>query len=91
MKAAAVALIALVLAGCASAPQLPRRVDVPIAVGCLGELPLHPVSVYGIGAWPGDRAAAQAALTDALAWEQYATGLEAAMAGCEARGKRLVP
>jgi hypothetical protein len=58
---------------------------VPVAVGCLGDVPMRPVSRYGVGDWPGDKAAAQLALTDANAWEQYATGLEAAQAGCGPR------
>lgn len=78
-------LAGVLLAGCASAPPAPAPVDVPVAVGCLGDVPTRPVSRYGKGEWPGDKAAAQAALADANAWEQYATGLEAAQAGCRPR------
>lgn len=85
-----VAVFAVVLlTGCASAPPVPPPVDVPVAVGCLGDVPARPVSRYGKGEWPGDKAAAQAALADANAWEQYATGLEAAQAGCSPRRQVL--
>ena len=77
--------LVLLLTGCASAPPAPQVVDVPVAVGCLGGVPVRPVSRYGVGDWPGDKAAAQAALADANAWEEYATGLEGAMAGCSRR------
>jgi hypothetical protein len=82
-------LAALLLAGCASAPPASAPINVPVAVGCLGNVPVRPVSLYGKGEWPGDKAAAQAALADANAWEQYATGLEAAQAGCSQRSHVL--
>lgn len=77
--------VLLALAGCATKPPAPQLVDIPVSVGCLGDVPARPVSRYGVGAWPGDKAAAQLALTDANAWEQYSTALEAAMAGCQPR------
>lgn len=79
----------LALAGCASAPRTLKHVDVPVAVGCLGKAPARPVSKYGVGTWPGDKAAAQLALKDANAWERYAISLESAMAGCEPRSHAL--
>jgi hypothetical protein len=88
MMARLIALGALLaLVGC---DTVPREVDVPVAVGCLGAMPTRPVSRYGVGDWPGDKAAAQLALTDANAWEQYAAGLEAAQAGCSPR-ERTAP
>lgn len=77
----ALCALLLALAGCASTPP-PRLVKVPVAVPCLAPLPERPVNRFGQGAWPGDKAAAQAALADATAWERYATLLEGAMAGC---------
>jgi hypothetical protein len=54
----------------------------PVAVGCVGELPARPANTFGTGAYPGDKAAAQAALVDSAAWEGYATKLEVVVAGC---------
>ena len=34
---------AVLLAGCASAPPAPVRVDVPVMVPCIGEVPQRPV------------------------------------------------
>lgn len=85
----AVLAAALILSGCATTAPAPQRVDVPVAVGCLSDLPARPESRYGVGPWPGDKAAAQMALADAIAWEQYATALEAATAGCGPRGQQL--
>lgn len=75
-----VVAIAATLAGCGAAPV---KVNIPVAVGCLGDVPARPVNTFGTGPYPGDKAAAQAALQDSSAWEGYATSLEAAMAGCE--------
>ena len=36
----------------------------------------------GAGMWPGNKAAAQAALIDAALWHGYATKLEVVVAGC---------
>lgn len=79
MKAALLACA--LLAGCCSTPD-PVVVKVPVAVGCLGPKPARPAPKFGVGQYPGDKAAAQAALLDAAAWEGYAAGLEVAMAGC---------
>jgi hypothetical protein len=72
-------ILCLLLAGCAAEPQ---RVPVPVAVGCVGAVPARPVNTFGAGAYPGDKAAAQAALIDSAAWEGYATKLEVVIAGC---------
>ncbi|MFZ3289249.1 MAG: hypothetical protein WA191_20715 [Telluria sp.] len=73
----------LVLVGCGAAPLKPLEVKVPVAVGCLGEIPARPVPAFGTGAYPGEKPAAQAALVDAAAWERYAIRLEATIAGCD--------
>jgi hypothetical protein len=70
---------ALVLAGCATKPI---EVKVPVAVACVGTVPARPGTTFGVGAWPGDKAAAQAALIDAALWQGYATKLEVVVAGC---------
>jgi hypothetical protein len=80
-------LIALLLTGCATTK--PPTVSIPVAVGCVGELPARPVNTFGTGAYPGDKVAAQAALVDGAAWEGYATKLEVVVAGCPAKESAL--
>ncbi|MCG2585526.1 hypothetical protein [Massilia sp. TS11] len=81
MRVIVMLAVASLLQACATV-QKPVEVKVPVAVGCLGPKPARPVSKFGQGPYPGDKPAAQLALADAIAWEKYATGLEAAMAGC---------
>lgn len=79
-----VAMLAMVLAGCGTAVQRATQiVKVPVPIGCLGDAPARPVNTFNVGPYPGEKAAAQAALVDAAAWEGYAIGLEAAQAGCD--------
>lgn len=59
------------------------RNNVPAQAGCLGAALARPVNSFNVGAYPGENAAAQAALVDAAAWEGYAIGLEVAQAGCD--------
>ncbi len=73
-------IIAACLSGCAAAPQI---VNVPVKVGCLGDLPARPVTRFNVGAWPSHGEAAKIAIIDALAWEKYASSLEVTMAGCD--------
>ena len=83
MRAVLVGLVLTALTGCcASVPCKTDRIDMPVEVPCLGAKPARPAPTFGAGAYPGEKAAAQAALIDALAWGKYAIGLEAAMAGC---------
>jgi len=72
-------ILCLLLAGCAAEPQ---KIPVPVAVGCVDKEPVRPVNTFGAGAYPGDKAAAQAALIDSAAWEGYALKLEVIIAGC---------
>ena len=74
--------LCLLLAGCAAEPQ---KVPTPVAVGCVGAVPARPANTFGAGAYPGDKAAAQAALIDSAAWEGYALQLEVIIAGCPIR------
>lgn len=69
MKIALVCATCTLLTGC-------------IAVPCVGKLPARPGSTFGTGSWPGDKAAAQAALIDAALWQGYAVKLEVVVAGC---------
>lgn len=73
-------LLCALLAGCATKP--PLEVNIPVTVPCVGELPARPGSTFGAGKWPGDKAAAQAALIDAALWQGYAVKLEVVVAGC---------
>ena len=83
VRAALASVMLAVLTGCGASMQCkPERVEVPVAVPCLGAVPVRPSPKFGKGDYPGEKAAAQAAVLDALAWEKYADGLEAAMAGC---------
>ena len=79
-------ILCLLLAGCAGEPQ---KVSVPVTVGCVGKTPARPVNTFGAGAYPGDKAAAQASLIDSAAWEGYATKLEVVIAGCPSRNDAL--
>jgi len=72
-------ILCLLLAGCATEPQ---KLPVPVVAGCVGAVPSRPVSTFGAGAYPGDKAAAQVALIDSPAREGYATKLEVIIAGC---------
>ncbi|HBZ06205.1 MAG TPA: hypothetical protein DEP03_07425 [Massilia sp.] len=72
-------ILCLMLVGCAAEPQ---KILVPVTVGCVGTVPARPVNTFGAGAYPGDKAAAQAALIDSTAWEGYAMRLEVIVAGC---------
>lgn len=76
-------ILSLLLTGCAS--TAPQTVNIPVMVGCVGAIPARPANTFGSGAYPGDKAAAQAALIDSAAWEGYATKLEVVIAGCPKR------
>ena len=58
-----------------------------MVAGCLGAAPARPVSTFNVGASPGEKAAAQAALVDAAACEGHAIGLEVAQAGCDTESR----
>lgn len=73
-------LLLLMLAGCAA--EKPVTAEVPVYSPCVTKTPPRPVPKFGAGEYPGDKAAAQAALLDAAAWEWYATLLEIQLAGC---------
>ena len=78
-----VVALAVALAGCGAMPRCePQIVKIPVPVGCLGSTPARPVNTFNVGVYPGEKAAAQAALVDAAAWEGYAIALEVAQAGC---------
>jgi hypothetical protein len=66
-------------AGCATKPI---EVKVLVFVQRVGVVPDRPGTTFGAGKWPGDKAAAQAALIDAALWQGYATMLEVVVTGC---------
>jgi hypothetical protein len=72
-------LLCAALAGCATNPGTAK---VPVSVPCVGAVPDRPGSTFGAGKWPGDKAAAQAALIDAALWQGYAMKLEVVVTGC---------
>lgn len=72
------ALGCVLMAGCATKPTA----LVPVSVSCVGTVPDRPSTTFGAGKWPGDKAAAKAALIDAALWQGYATKLEVVVAGC---------
>ena len=75
--------LAAAMSGCGVIPRCESQVvKVPVPVGCLGSTPARPVNTFNVGVYPGEKAAAQAALVDAAAWEGYAIALEVAQAGC---------
>ena len=85
MKIIACSLFAVVLAGCASAPPEPPKVievDKPVAVSCLGAIPVRPLYVYGKGTEPSDIEKGAILIKDFEAAEQYGIAWEAAAAGC---------
>lgn len=85
MKTIACVMLAALLAGCASAPPEPPKVvevDKPVAVSCLGVIPIRPLYVYGKGAEPSDIEKGAILIKDFEAAEQYGNAWEAAAAGC---------
>ena len=89
VRVALFAACALILAGCGTVPCKPETVMVPVSVGCLGDTSARPASLRRVGEYPGGKAAAQAALIDADAWESYSVTLEAAMAGCRKKQDQI--
>ena len=76
----------LAFGGCAAPAPKPESVQLvskAVAVGCLGDQPARPVDVFRSGAYPGEKAAAQAALIDREAWRTYALRLEVSQEGCD--------
>ena len=73
------------LAGCAGR-QAPveKVVTVQVAVKepCIDKVPARPAYRYGLGDWPGDKAAAMILADDFEKAEQYGHDWEAAAAGC---------
>jgi hypothetical protein len=75
-----IVLLAALLAGCASGPQV---VNVPVSMPCLGPSPASPDYRYGVGEYPGNVQAAKLMAVDLVAAKQYSVDLKAQMAGCK--------
>ena len=81
-KFASLALVAL-LAGCASAPPAPVRVEVPVMVACIGEVPPRPA--YELDQLTPAATDGEVVLALARDWprgRKYEGELEAVLAGC---------
>lgn len=76
-------ILTVLLAGCASAPPAPVRVEVPVMVPCVGEMPLRPS--YEFDNLPATATDGQIILV--LAWDwtrgrKYEGELAAIVIGC---------
>lgn len=74
---------ALALVGCASAPPAPVRVDMPVIVPCVGEVPPRPA--YEFDRLPATATDGEIVLALARDWtrgRKYDAELEAVIAGC---------
>ena len=74
--------VTLLLAGCATTEQQIVRVDVPVAVPCITQIPARPEYLSRRGDYPGDAQAAALIAADLERAIQYGTLWEAAAAGC---------
>ena len=76
-------MLVLVLAGCGSAPPAPIRVEVPVMVPCVGEVPPRPA--YEFDKLPSTATDGEIVLALARDWlrgRTYEAQLEAVVAGC---------
>jgi len=74
---------AVLLAGCTSAPPAPVRVEVPVMVPCIGQVPPRPAYEFDkLPAMAMDGEIILALARDWLRGRAYEWGLEAAIAGC---------
>jgi len=80
------AILAVLLAGCASAPPVPQRVEIPVFTPCVKEVPERPV--YEFDRLPAGATDGEIILALARDWtrgRKYESDLEAAIAGCLAQ------
>lgn len=76
-------LCAALLAGCATAPMAPVRVEVPVMVPCIGAVPAHPA--YEFDKLPATATDGEIILALARDWSigrKYEGQLQAVIAGC---------
>lgn len=80
---------ALLLAGCATAPPAPVRVEVPVMVPCIGAVPQRPT--YELERLPATATDGEIILALARDWSRgrkYEVELEAVIAGCDSSGAK---
>lgn len=78
------ALPLLLLAGCASTPALPERVEVPVPVPCVAQVPARPEFVTDAQLRAmGDYALILSLAKDRLQRRQYEAEVEAVIAACK--------
>lgn len=78
------AILAVVLAGCSSAPPALQRVEVPVMVPCVGDVPQQPE--YEFDQSPASATDGEIILALARDWTRgraYEARLEAAIVGCQ--------
>lgn len=76
--------VLLALAGCTTAPPAPVRVEVPVMVPCIGEVPPRPA--YDFDKLPAMAADGEMVLALARDWprgRKYEEELEAIISGCK--------
>lgn len=74
----------LALAGCSTAPPAPARVEVPVMVPCVGEVPARPA--YEFDKLPATATDGEIIVALARDWtrgRKYEVELEAAISGCD--------
>ncbi|OYO29133.1 hypothetical protein [Janthinobacterium sp. PC23-8] len=79
-------ILTTLLAGCATAPPAPVRVEVPVMVPCIGEVPPRPA--YEFDKLPATATDGEIILALARDWtrgRKYEGELEVAIAGCHAK------
>lgn len=77
------AILSVLLAGCASTPPALQRVEVPVMVPCVGDVPQRPEYEFDrLSASATDGEIILALARDWTRGRKYESGLEAAIAGC---------
>ena len=79
----------LALAGCATTPPAPVRVEVPVIVPCIGAVPVRPA--YDFDTLPVTATDGEIILARARDWprgRKYEVKLEAVIAGCDSSGAK---
>lgn len=81
---AAEIIAAMLLTGCTSAPRAPVRVEVPVILPCVGEVPRRPA--YEFDKLPAAATDGEIVLASARDWargQRYEMELEAVIFGCK--------
>ena len=76
-------ILVMLLAGCASAPLAPQRVEVPVFTPCVKVVPQRPAYEFGqLAPAATDGEIVLALARDWLRWRPYEAQLEAVITGC---------